>query len=69
MAGRQRPYLTDATMEDLEAHESKRLSSHLAHRPVGTLSEQDIGKWMAAHSCLALRPQGGVPIAASHPET
>jgi integrase len=42
-----RPYLTGGSLEDLETHGRKRLLPHLAHVPVGAISEQHIRDWMA----------------------
>ena len=41
------PYLTEGSLEDLETHGRKRLLPHLAHVPVGAISEQHIRDWMA----------------------
>jgi integrase len=41
------PYLTEGSLEDLETHGRKRLLPHLAHVPVGAISEQHVRDWMA----------------------
>ena len=41
------PYLTEGSLEDLETHGRKRLLPHLAHVPIGAITEQHIRDWLA----------------------
>ena len=41
------PYLTAGSLEDLATHGRKRLLPHLAHVPVGEISERHVRDWMA----------------------
>jgi hypothetical protein len=41
-----RPYLTDGALEDLETHGRKRLLPHLAHLPVGEITERHVRDWL-----------------------
>jgi integrase len=41
------PYLTEGSLEDLETHGRKRILPHLAHVPIGAVTEQHIRDWLA----------------------
>jgi integrase len=41
------PYLTEGSLEDLEAHGRKRILPHFAHVPVGAVTEQHVRDWLA----------------------
>ena len=43
-----RPYLTDGALEDLETHGRKRLLPHLAHLPLGEITERHVRDWLHA---------------------
>ena len=40
------PYLTDGTLEDLETDGRKRLLPHLAHLPLGEITERHVRDWI-----------------------
>jgi integrase len=42
-----RPYLTDGALEDLETHGRKRLLPHLAHVPLGDITERHVRDWLS----------------------
>ena len=43
---RSAPYLTEGALEDLETHGRKRLLPHLAHLPIGEITERHVRDWM-----------------------